>query len=101
MNRSEIVPLDQKLYSAVAQDFVSENAEVLAGVDLVREHRRSCGLWAADRGGERKKLLEPLLDRDERFVIRSTGKCFVGNRRHLQSSVAELGAPWRPRHKAH
>jgi hypothetical protein len=27
-----------------------------------------------DRGGDRKKLLEPMLDRGERFVIRSIGK---------------------------
>ena len=100
VNGSEIVPLYQKLYSAEAEDFVSENAEVLAGVDLVREHTRGRGIWAVDRGGDRKKLLEPLLDRGERFVIRSTGKRFVGNRRHLKSSVAELGAKCRLRHKA-
>jgi len=27
-----------------------------------------------DRGGDRKKLLEPMLYRGERFVIRSIGK---------------------------
>ena len=77
VNGSEIVPLYQKLYSAEAPEFSSENAEVLAGVDLVRTHTQSRGIWAVDRGGDRKKLLEPLLDRHERFVIRSTGKRFV------------------------
>ena len=100
VNGSEIVPLYQKLYSAEAQDFDSENAEVLAGVDLVREHTQGRGIWAVDRGGDRKKLLEPLLDRAERFVIRSTGKRFVVNRRNLKSSVAELGAKCRLRHRA-
>ena len=100
VNGNEIVPVYQKLYSAEAEDFVSENAEVLAGVDLVREHTRGRGIWAVDRGGDRKKLLEPLLDRGERFVIRSTGKRFVENRRHLKSSVAELGAKCRLRHQA-
>lgn len=100
VNGSEIVPMYQKLYSAEAKDFVSENAEVLAGVDLVREHTRGHGIWAVDRGGDRKKLLEPLLDRGQRFVIRSTGKRFVENRRHLKSSVAEVGAKCRLRHRA-
>jgi hypothetical protein len=100
MNGTEIVPLYQKMYSAEAKDFVSENAEVLAGIDLVRSHTQGRGIWAVDRGGDRKKLLEPLLDRHERFVIRSTGKRFVVDRKHIKRSVAELGAKCRLRHQA-
>jgi hypothetical protein len=100
MNGSEIVPLYQKLYSAEAKEFVSENAEVLAGIDLVRSHTQGRGIWAVDRGGDRKKLLEPLLDRGERFVIRSTGKRFVVDRKHIKRSVAELGAKCRLRYQA-
>jgi len=100
VNGSEIVPLYQKLYSAEAPEFSSENAEVLAGVDLVRTHTQSRGIWAVDRGGDRKKLLDPLLDRHERFVIRSTGKRFVIDRKNVKRSVAELGAQGRRRYKA-
>ena len=92
MNSSEIVPLYQKMYSAEAKEFVSENAEVLAGIDLVRSQTQGRGIWAVDRGGDRKKLLEPLLDRHERFVIRSTGKRLVVDRENIKRSVAELGA---------
>ena len=84
VNGSEIVPVYQKLYSAEAKDFTSENVEVLAGVDLVRAHTQGRGIWAVDRGGDRKKLLEPLLDRQERFVIRSTGKRFVVDRKKIK-----------------
>jgi hypothetical protein len=49
---------------------------------------------------DRKKLLEPLLDRQQRFVIRSTGKRLVTGRDHLQRSVAELGSKCRLRHWA-
>src|ERR1019366_9150029 len=59
VNGSEIVPLYQKLYSAEAKDFTSENAEVLAAVDLIRTHTQGRGIWTIDRGGDRKKLLEP------------------------------------------
>jgi hypothetical protein len=52
-----------------------------------------------DRGGDRKKLLEFLLDRTERFVIRSTGKSSIIDCRKLCGTVAEVGAgaDWRTR----
>lgn len=100
VNGSEIVPLYQKLYSVEAKEFISENAEILAAVDLIRAHTQGRGIWTMDRGGDRKKLLEPLLDRGERFVIRSTGKRTVIGRRHLQGSVAEVAGRCRLRHQA-
>jgi hypothetical protein len=45
-------------------------------------------------------LLEPLLDRGERFVIRSTGRRFVVDRKNIKRSVAELGAHCRLRYQA-
>jgi hypothetical protein len=100
VNGSEIIPLYQKLYSTEAKEFLSENAEALAGVDLLRAHTQGRGIWAMDRGGDRKKLLEPLLDRRERFVIRSTGKRFVIDRKHIKRSVTELGTQCRLRYQA-
>jgi len=100
VNGSEIVPLYQRLYSAEAKDFTSENAEMLAAVDLIRKHTQGRGIWTIDRGGDRKKLLEPLLDRGERFVIRSTGTRTVIDRRKLQGSVAEVAGRCRLRHRA-
>lgn len=97
---SEIVPLYQKLFSVEAKDFISENAEVLAAVDLVRSHTQGRGIWTMDRGGDRKKLLEPLLDRGQRFVIRSTGQRTVIDRHRLQGSVAEVAGRCRLRHQA-
>ena len=94
------MPLYQKLFSVEAQGFRSENAEILAAVDLIRRHTQGRGIWAIDRGGDRKKLLEPLLDRGQRFVIRSTGKRTVIDRKGLQGSVAEVAAQCRLRHQA-
>ena len=45
-------------------------------------------------------MLEPLLDRGARFVIRSTGKRTVIDRHHLQGSVAEVAGRCRLRHRA-
>src|SRR5258706_2685204 len=61
VNGSEITPLYQQLYSVKAEKFESENAEILAAVDQIGKHTQSRGIWAVDRGGDRKKLLEPLL----------------------------------------
>jgi hypothetical protein len=73
---------------------------VLAGVDLLRVHTQDRGIWAVDRGGDRKKWLEPWLDRRKRFVIRSTGKRFVIDRKHNKRSVTELGTRCRLRYQA-
>ena len=94
---SEIVPVCQELFSAEAQEFRSENAEILAMVDQVDHHLAGRGIWTVDRGGDRKKLLEPLLDKGLRFVIRSTGERTVVDRRGRLRRVAEvaLGCPLR------
>jgi hypothetical protein len=94
---SERVPVCQKLFSAEAKEFHSENAEILAMIDQVNHHLAGRGIWTVDRGGECKKLLEPLLDKGLRFVIRSTGERTVVDRRGRLRSAAEvaLGCPLR------
>jgi hypothetical protein len=97
---SEIVPVCQKLFSAKAKEFRSENAEILAAVDLVNRHLAGRGIWTMDRGCDRKKLLEPLLDKRLRFVIRATGERTVRDRRGRLRSVAEVALGCRLRHQA-
>ena len=72
-----ITPLYQRLYSADAPGFESENEELLRAVDTVRRHVGGRGIWVVDRGGDRINLFEPLLERRARFLVR-----LVGNR-HL------------------
>ena len=72
-----IVPLYQRLWSAEAPDFTSENDEILRGMDAVASHVGTRGLWVMDRGGDRINLFGPMLDRRLRFLFR-----LVGNR-HL------------------
>ena len=100
VNGSEILPLYQKLYSTKAADFTGENEQILAAVDLVRASTGGKGIWTMDRGGDRKHLLEPLLDRQQHFVIRSTGKRTVIGPFHLERSVAEFAAKCKLRHRA-
>ncbi len=97
---SELTPLYQQLFSVRAQDFVSENDELLSAIDQLRTHTNGRGIWAMDRGGDRRKLLEPLLERRERFVIRSTGQRLVLDRRRHRVTIHHLSARCRLRHRA-
>jgi hypothetical protein len=70
---ARIVPLYQELYSQEAPDFESENHQVLQAIETVAEATGERGIWVMDRGGDRRRLLVPLLDRGRRFLIRLRG----------------------------
>lgn len=97
---SEIVPVCQKLFSTKAKEFRSENAEILSAVEAANRSLNGRGIWTMDRGCDRKKLLEPLLDKGLRFVIRAVGDRMVRDRRGRLRSVAEVAAGCRLRHQA-
>ena len=68
-----LTPLLMDLYSQEADDFESENARILSAIDRVRLATRGRGIWAIDRGGDRGRLLDGLLARCCRFVVRLRG----------------------------
>ena len=69
----EVTPLYQSLDSQEAPDFDSENTEILDAVAAVAKHTGTDGVWVIDRGGDRLKLLKPLLEERRRFIIRMRG----------------------------
>ncbi len=73
-----VVPLYGGLYSTESSDFMSENREWLSVIDSVSESVSKRGIWVIDRGGDRKKVFDHLLDNELRFLIR-----VVGCQRHL------------------
>lgn len=90
VDSKQILPLYQRLYSYTAPDFVSENNEILKAVDAVMQHVGTRGIWVIDRGGDRKKLYGPLLDRGARFLVRMAGgrHLLVGKHKRLASEIA-------------
>ena len=80
-----ITPLYQHLYSQDAPEFESENSEILKSVDEISTRTHKRGIWVVDRGGDRKKLIVPFLERQLRFIIR-----LVGNRHLLYRGKARL-----------
>jgi len=82
---SKIVPLVGRLYSADAPEFVSENHEILTVMDMVAGAVKKRGIWVIDRGGDRKNLINPMLERGYRFLIR-----LIGNRDLIWANKAML-----------
>ena len=68
-----ITPLYQSLYSQKAPGFDSENTEILNAVDAVGKHTGKRGIWVIDRGGDRLKIMKPLLKDERQFIIRMRG----------------------------
>jgi len=69
----QITPLYNKLYS-FELGTQSENSEILEGIFTVIKHVCKQLIWVIDRGGDRTKLIVPLLRKRLNFIIRSLGK---------------------------
>jgi hypothetical protein len=92
-----LVPLYGELYSHRSPDFDSENSQILKAIDVVSGETRGRGIFAIDRGGDRYRLLNPLLDRGLRFVIRQTGDRHVLLPRGGKVAIREAGQGCRTR----
>jgi hypothetical protein len=69
----ELVPLYGELYSHLADGFESENRQIWKAVDAITLPTGKRGIWAMDRGGDRRRILKGFLARLQRFVIRMRG----------------------------
>lgn len=98
-NSAEVVPLYQELYSHAAPDFDSENEEILRAVDVVHQGTGGRGIWVIDRGGDRRELILPLLQRGCDFVIRMRGDRHVVLGRGRRKEVREVAASCRRRYR--
>jgi len=75
----QITPLYYDLYSQKAPEFVSENRQIFKAIDRVSEHleQGGRGIWVIDRGADRRKVFENLLEHKRRFIIRLKGDRYV------------------------
>jgi len=91
-----IIPLYGELYSVEAPLFRSENEQILQSIFGVTAATKGRGIVAMDRGGDRRKLLIPLLDKGISFVIRQRGdRCVLdqgGQRVTVAAAVRHCGA---------
>jgi len=75
--KHSVVPLYQRLYSQRSPDHQSENVEILTAIETINQASGGRGVWVMDRGGDRDKLLFPLIKNNNKFLIR------LNLRRHL------------------
>jgi hypothetical protein len=85
-----VIPLHQRLWSAAAPDFVSENTQLLEVLATIRRATQGRGIYVLDRGGDRGELFNPLLDGKLRFIVRLKGDRAVlfAGRARLADEVA-------------
>jgi len=69
----DLIPLYGELYSQEADDFKSENCQILNAIDRVMGGMGLKGIWAVDRGGDRSRLFKGFFERKLRFVVRLVG----------------------------
>jgi hypothetical protein len=88
-----IVPMYGELYSVEAPLFRSENDQILHAIYHVMKATQGRGIVAIDRGGDRREILIPLLDKGIRFVVRERGDRHVllsGERRYAVATAVRL-----------
>lgn len=97
LEREDIIPLYQRLYSAEAPEFISENDEILRCVGTISSYIGQRGIWVIDRAGDRNKLIRPFIKQSKRFLIRLVGDrhlIFGGSAMLAQDIAAGCGCTY-------
>lgn len=85
-----MTPLHLRMWSSEAPDFVSENHQILEVIRTISEANSKRGIYVIDRGGDRIKLIEPILNKELKFIIRLVGNRNLqfGNQEFLAENIA-------------
>lgn len=85
-----ILPLYSELYSYEKDNFPTENQRIIKVVREVSESTGKRGIWALDRGADRKILVEEFDKLKIRFVIRISGRRNLTNLSNEQEKVWDI-----------
>jgi hypothetical protein len=93
-----VIPLYCEAYSSLAEDFKSENSQLLKLIDTLFEHLQDRGIHAIDRGGDRGVLYKKYLGEKvpRRFVIRLKDRDLMhqGRRRNCCDLAKVVPTPY-------
>jgi len=95
-----VIPLYGKLYTKKVPGFKSENLEILNTIDKVTGVIGKKGIWTLDRGGDRRKLFVPILQREIQFVVRMTTQRDIMDRQGRVRNIAKIARDTRCPKKA-
>jgi len=90
VNKEQLIPLYNELFSQKAKDFGSENQQIFKALRAVNEELKGKGIWAMDRGADREEIVEELRALKARFVIRARGDRKVKTRLGNWLSIREI-----------
>lgn len=76
------IPLELKLHSSASEQCYSENSLILDFIESVYHATGNRGIFTIDRGGDRGRILQPLLELRAKFIIRL-------DKRHLTDLVED------------
>jgi hypothetical protein len=82
------IPLYSELYSHEAKGFESENDQMLKAIRTVSKKTKKRGIFAMDRGADRRILIGELDKEGLKFVIRARGD------RHVINSIGREVSVW-------
>jgi len=97
-----LLPVYSELYSQNADDFKSENDKILKAIDTINSYAKGKGIYVIDRGGDRKKLINPILSRGVRFIIRLKGDRLIvlgNNRQKVVEEIVDKHIDYRHKYK--
>jgi len=93
-----VIPLYCEAYSSLAEDFKSENSQLLKLIDTLFQHLQDRGIHAIDRGGDRGVLYKKYLGEKvpKRFVIRLKDRDLIhqGRRRNCCDLAKVVPTPY-------
>ena len=90
VNKEQLIPLYNELFSQKAKDFGSENQQIFKALQVVNKELKGKGIWAMDRGADREEIVEELSALKARFVIRARGDRKVKTRLGNWLSIREI-----------
>lgn len=90
VNKEQLIPLYNELFSQKAKDFGSENQQIFKALRVVNEELKGKGIWAMDRGADREEIVDELSALKARFVIRARGDRKVKTRLGNRLSIREI-----------
>lgn len=94
-----ITPLYSELYSHEASKYESENQKILHAVELISSSTDKRGIFAIDRGADRKILVGEFGKMGIKFVIRISAKRNLENRDKQQEKVRSIASHIRAQDK--
>ena len=92
VGKPPLVPLYNHLYSHRSPDHQSENTEIRRAIRRVIKHTHRRGVWVLDRGGDRGKIFEEMMNQGLSFLIRlkKTRNLVYRRGEHLVEDLASV-----------